>query len=402
MHQFNTTGGPYEWAIDIFFNGDGTGSTTAGGEADVAFDYTEDMWIEVYCVIDLDNDLASMFVEGMNVRTWQWSLINNTGAAGLKALAAADFFPAAVDNPKYYMDNVYFKEAAHLVCDFPTLICDNYDEYNTGALGPQADHWSTWSGNVGGDEDGIVTTDQAQSAPNSMYIGDTGAQDVLLLLGNKDAGKYTLEMDVYIPAGKGGYFNVQDDEIPGLAWNLEIWFNVDNTQPGVGSFAATNPTVTFGYPEDEWFHLRMDIDLDNPNMWFWANGELVFDDYVFPGNIGSLDFFSGDDNNNAYFDNIVYYVNPAVTVEELAALKDFKLYPNPNNGSFTISSADFGGTYLVEMIDITGRVVYSENVNISQNETKVVNTNNLNTGVYILRMVDKSTNEAFTTRVSIY
>jgi len=204
MHQFSTNGGPYEFAIYIYFNGDGTGSTTAGGQANVAFDYTEGTWIDVHCIIDLDADLAQMWVDGVVVREWQWSLIFDSGASGLKALAIANFFPAAVDNPKYYMDDVY-----------------------------------------------LVETDQL------------------------------------------------------------------------------------------------------------------------------------------------------VGVQELATLKDYNLYPNPNNGTFTITSAELSGSYVIEMIDLAGRLVYSEQIEISKNELKVIHTNNVNTGVYVLRMVDSSTNDIYTTRVTI-
>ena len=203
MHQFSI-GGSGEFAIYIYFNGDGTGSTTAGGQADVAFDYTEGTWIDVHCIIDLDSDLAQMWVEGMLVREWQWSLIFNTGAPGIKRLAAANFFPAAVDDPKYYMDDVYLVETDHLV-----------------------------------------------------------------------------------------------------------------------------------------------------------------------------------------------------GIQELATVKDFNLYPNPNNGTFTITSAELSGSYVIDMIDLAGRIVYSEQIEISKNELKVIHTNNVNTGVYVLRMVNSSTNDIYTTRVTI-
>ena len=45
------------------------------------------------------------------------------------------------------------------------IICDNFDTYNTALkLGPQATWWTTWSGTEGTTEDGIVTTEQANTA----------------------------------------------------------------------------------------------------------------------------------------------------------------------------------------------------------------------------------------------
>ena len=82
-------------------------------------------------------------------------------------------------------------------------------------------------------------------------------------------------------------------------------------------------------------------------------------------------------------------------------MDSFNLYPNPNDGNFTIASGNLSGTFVIDVVDVTGRLVYSEQIELSKNEEKAVNTNDLNTGVYILRMVDVTTSEVFTTRVSI-
>ena len=96
---------------------------------------------------------------------------------------------------------------AQLNCD-NTIICDDFDAYVTGALGPQADHWTTWSGDEGGAEDGIVTNDAAFSGDNSFVIqGQNGPQDVLLLLGNLTAGNYRLDDGVASPGVGGGVGN---------------------------------------------------------------------------------------------------------------------------------------------------------------------------------------------------
>ena len=39
-----------------------------------------------------------------------------------------------------------------------------------------------------------------------MYVGDNATQDVLLFLGNQTSGSYSLEYNLYVPAGKEGYY----------------------------------------------------------------------------------------------------------------------------------------------------------------------------------------------------
>ena len=278
------------------------------------------------------------------------------------------------------------------------IISDNFDAYNIGPLSPQALHWTTWSGV--GEEDGIIIDTVSNSESNSLLIGNYIYEaDILLLLGNKDSGSYSLDYNLYIPSGKVAYYNFQEDEIPGVAWNLDVYFNRDGAAPGTGSFDQSDSTFTF--PEDEWFAIHQVIDLDADLMSFWINGELVFENFVFDGNLGSLNFWSISDNNDLYIDDLVYYGDVVDAVQELTSMDSFNLYPNPNDGNFTIASGNLSGTFVIDVVDVTGRLVYSEQIELSKNEEKAVNTNDLNTGVYILRMVDNATKEVYTTRVSI-
>jgi hypothetical protein len=395
-----------QWNLEVWFNLDGAApgvGSFAATNPDSTFSYPVGEWFPIHMVIDLDANLMSFWADGNLVfEGYQYGPDPGSEDPEWK-IGSLDIFSGSNIN-HFYMDDIVFDESEGLsACSFPTIICDNYDSYSTGALGSQAAWWSTWSGELGGPEDGIVTTDQVLSAPNSMFIDSTGTQDVLLLLGNKTVGIYVIELDIYIPAGSTGYYNIQNEETPGIQWNLNVFFNLDGAAPGVGSFSTTNgePGLTFDYPEDEWFHINMGINLNTNNMAFTVNGVVVFSDFAYGGNLGSLDFFSSDNMNHMYVDNVVFFGDDIVSVQELTKLGEFKLYPNPNDGNFTITSAELSGAFMVEMIDMSGRIVYSEQINLDKNENKQINTNDLNNGVYILRMVNKSTNETYTTRVSI-
>lgn len=64
------------------------------------------------------------------------------------------------------------------------------------------------------------------------------------------------------------------------------------------------------------------------------------------------------------------------------------VYPNPNNGSFTIELSQVNSNSTIEVINLLGEVVYTA---ITSNEKTQVNINNVNTGVYFVRIKDSST-----------
>ena len=194
------------------------------------------------------------------------------------------------------------------------IIFDNFDDYAVGSTtGTNAAHWSTWSGNVGGTEDGIVIDDQAFSEPNSMLIAEGQQQDVLLLLGNKSSGHYLLRWMCYVQGGSSAYYNIQESETPAVAWNLDVFFGTDaQGNPGTGGMGFVSQTGTnFTYPEDTWFMVSHDIDLDNNELKLYINGEMV-EQMPYNGNLGAVDFFSINQQNHYYIDNVLFTNSPAL------------------------------------------------------------------------------------------
>jgi len=201
------------------------------------------------------------------------------------------------------------------------IIDDNMESYSLGAIGPQADHWTTWSGNEGNlIEDGFVTETEAASGTKSMYINDGGAVDVLLLLGDKSSGQYELSWNMFVVEGQVGYYNIQDEEVPGIQWNLNVFFGLDatgaNMTPGVGEFSVGQdaPLSTFEYPEGEWFEVKHVIDLDTDVLTLFVNGENIYD-VPYEGNLGAVDFFSITATRNEYYVDDVLYVNNSEPID---------------------------------------------------------------------------------------
>lgn len=196
------------------------------------------------------------------------------------------------------------------------LITDDFEGYMEGEVGPQSDIWSTWSGATGGAEEGIVSTEVANSGDYSLKMTGGGSQDVYLPLTEYTEGHFYASWDMYIPAGQGAYFNMQHFTAPGNEWAYEIAFGTDGTADiNAGEAAA----VTFDYRQDTWFNVIQIIDIDN-NV-----ARLIVDQvqrYAWPFNwqanemdgtqqIGGFNFYPRDANDIFYIDNFLLQQIPA-------------------------------------------------------------------------------------------
>ncbi len=188
------------------------------------------------------------------------------------------------------------------------FLCDNFDAYETGSqVGPGASWWTTWSGVEGGTEDGTVTDAYAYSGANSLLIPGNVTSDVVLRLGDQSSGVWRLEWMCYLPNGATGYYNIQESETPGIAWNLEVLFGLyDYTTPAPSGEGVIMVPVeeNISYPVDTWFKVEHIIDLDANTCQYYIDGALVTE-FPFTGNIGGCDFYSIDGNVEMYLDDVL-------------------------------------------------------------------------------------------------
>ena len=105
------------------------------------------------------------------------------------------------------------------------LYTENFDSYAVGDYiavegGPA---WITWTaGTEGTDIDAQVTDEAALSGAQSLKIfGNVagGPMDVVLVAGLE--GAYEVTFNMLIPEGNSGYYNVQENQVPGTAWAFE-------------------------------------------------------------------------------------------------------------------------------------------------------------------------------------
>jgi len=250
-------------------------------------------------------------------------------------------------------------------------IIDDFESYDLGVIGPQSEHWTTWSGaegpNIG--EEAEVTDAQAASGNKSLYIDDSQVTDVILLLGNVDCGHFDLSWNVFVPDEKLGYYNIQDDENPGVQWNIEVYFGVVEgvAIPGSAQVVINSVVVeTFEYPVGEWFALKHDIDLDNDLMQVFVNDERVYEMDYTDMKIGGANFYSSDpDFNEMYIDDVSFTsIGDPLTVDFSVDLAFEADIAEPVN-----LIGDFSNWEPVAMSDADGDGIWTTSVELGSGST---------------------------------
>ena len=89
-------------------------------------------------------------------------------------------------------------------------------------------------------------------------------------------------------------------------------------------------------------------------------------------------------DNDWFVDNFSIKDTVFAGVEEISFNDNFKVFPNPNNGVFTIMNEGNAQQSSVKLLDIQGRVVYDNQFYFTRNGRKQVEVNKLTSGVYIL------------------
>lgn len=102
-----------EWVCEVYFANNGTGVVHAGGQNAANFNYTQNQWIYIKNIIDLDEDEAELYINDNLIHTYQWSL-SSQGAPSPhgSVLGGLNIFAGAPTNqiPSFYMDDVAFIE----------------------------------------------------------------------------------------------------------------------------------------------------------------------------------------------------------------------------------------------------------------------------------------------------
>jgi len=108
-------GGNSLYAVEVYFNSNGTGTVNAGGANSATFMYSQGSWLSVNIIVDVDDDFATLYLNDSEVVSWKWST-GSAGANSLHKLDAVDFYgPTTGGTAECYFDDVTFIEQLPLV-----------------------------------------------------------------------------------------------------------------------------------------------------------------------------------------------------------------------------------------------------------------------------------------------
>ena len=196
LHIFNGSGS--EWATEVYYNHSSNGTSIKAGGVTTNFTVPSDTWFAVSYVIDLDNDLATFYIDDEEVYTWQYSL-QADGTAGSRQLAAMDFFPpSSASVSEYYIDDVYAYKLGGVSAPELTITPDAIDE----TLGE--DDMTTVavtienSGNSIGDWNAYIVFGHGEGGSQTSELAYHDGQEAQGI--GSTGGPYTREMAMRLPA----------------------------------------------------------------------------------------------------------------------------------------------------------------------------------------------------------
>ena len=85
------------------------------------------------------------------------------------------------------------------------------------------------------------------------------------------------------------------------------------------------------------------------------------------------------------------------TVKGTSAANDFTIFPNPSTGNAKVTITDISEPTDVQLIDNSGRVLKV----VSMNNSNTADFNNLQKGMYMIRIVNKNTGETLTKKLNV-
>ncbi|MFL3662785.1 MAG: T9SS type A sorting domain-containing protein [Flavobacteriales bacterium] len=111
---------------------------------------------------------------------------------------------------------------------------------------------------------------------------------------------------------------------------------------------------------------------------------------------GSYNYCVLDNNNCSFCDSATVSFTTFINEDNISG--GFSVYPNPTKGIFTIEHNLKGDNYILEIIDLMGKVVHQEKITTKK---QTINTEQLSKGVYFVNLKSDTGKLVYTTKMSI-
>jgi hypothetical protein len=171
--------------------------------------------------------------------------------------------------------NLFVDDTGYATWDAPVvsgaIYSDDFESYTVGDyLAVQSADWTTWSNAPGSAEDALISDVQALSGSNSVVV--EGTSDLVLIMDNYTSGVYSMELNLLVPTGYCGYWNLQKTNTIGQEWAFQIMFDVTGIATGDAGAAAA---FTFPFSFDTWINMELIVDLDADWCEIWVDGVML-------------------------------------------------------------------------------------------------------------------------------
>ena len=153
------------------------------------------------------------------------------------------------------------------------------------------------------------------------------------------------------------------------------------------------PVVNLGADTTIKWSWALTLDAGNPNAsWTWSTGATTqtetFDSTNLINSAANTVYVDVVENGCASSDTIVITVVNDVSVNGSLNNVDMTIFPNPNNGQYTMTIDGVNGEINMEVIDIAGQVVYRERLEATANFSAQFDMSTLAKGVYYIKLTN--------------
>ena len=298
-------------------------------------------------VVDLGNDTAlctgeSLYLDaGAGYASYLWSTGHSTQDLTVDTTATYSVTVTSIEGCEGSGDiNVNVQSVYDATITTATLVyCDNEPIFNLTAV----DAGGVWSGN------GVVNTSTGLYSPAAALIG--------------------LNEVIYAIPGSCGDADTVDIEIK------------KTIQPYLG------PDTTLCADQS----IMLDAGAHAGVTYLWWDGgsaqTATFDTSDMPGMMTAVYWVEIDTNGCAARDSITVTWDLCTGMNENGNIA-MRIYPNPSTGVFTIDFGGLKGLTLSQVMDLNGRVVIAESLELNGTETHILDLGGYANGIYSIRMIN--------------
>ena len=266
---------------------------------------------------------------------------------------------------------------------------EDFESYDDSNLDSQS-NWFGWDNA----NSGVDVTDDFAFISNQSILVEQGDDVVHMVDPLTGSGEVIFYM--YIPSGDAGaYYNMLHNyDGTNSNWAFQVLFASQNS--GDQSYVDLENPVYFDALYDTWVKVRHEIDINSDLINLYYNDTFLASWNWSDGSAGSssvlaaLNFYGFCTGagcvGEAWYDNIEicgFDIDNSSINEML--LQDFNIYPNPNNGIFSLLFNGNFDSVKVEIFDLLGKSIYNDIVdNSSNNSSCSLDLSTMSRGTYII------------------